>query len=159
MNKFEKIVTKTSRLLDDIAGWVIVATMALVVVNIILRAVFKNPVKGVYEYTGYLTALVIGFAIAQCAIEKAHIAVDFFIEKLNLKVQLIIDTVLSGLIILFLAFSSIQVFLYGINVISSGEVSATAHLPFYPFIFMVSAGLFILCLVEINKVIKGVANK
>jgi len=72
---------------------------------------------------------------------------------------LIIDTVLSGLIILFLAFSSIQVFLYGINVISSGEVSATAHLPFYPFIFMVSAGLFILCLVEINKVIKGVANK
>ena len=72
MNKFEKIVTKTSRLLDDIAGWVIVATMALVVVNIILRAVFKNPVKGVYEYAGYLTALVIGFAIAQCAIEKAY---------------------------------------------------------------------------------------
>jgi len=159
MNKFDKIVTKTSRLLDDIAGWVIVAAMALVVINIILRAALNNPIKGVYEYTGYLMAVVIGFAIAQCAVEKTHIAVDFFIDKLNPLAQSVIDTVFSSVTVIFLVFSSIQVLIYGITVVKSGEVSATAHIPFYPFIFMVSAGLFMLSLVELNKVVKGVAKK
>lgn len=159
MDKFNKIVAKTSRLLDDIAGWIIVVIMALIVVNILLRAFFKNPIKGVYEYTGYFTSLVIGFAIAKCAVEKAHIAVDFIVEKLNPRIQLVIDTVLGSITIVFFVFSSIQVLLYGVNVVKSGEVSATAHIPFYPFIFMVSAGLFMLCLVEISKVIKGVVKK
>lgn len=159
MKKIENFTAKASRLLDDIAGWGIVVTMALVVVNILLRTIFKSPIKGVYEYTGYFTALIIGFALAQCAIEKAHIAVDILAEKLNPKMQLVINTVLGSIMIVFLAFSSIQILLYGMNVLRSGEVSATAHIPFYPFIFMVSAGFFILCLVEVIKVIKGVAKK
>jgi len=159
MNKFHKIIEKAGCMLDDIAGWGIVVTMALVVVNVILRSVFNNPVKGVYEYTGYFTAVVIGFAVAKCAAEKAHVAVDFFIEKLNPGLQLAINTVFSSIIVVFLAFSSTQVLIYGINVYKIGEVSQTAHIPFYPFIFMVSLGLFALCLVEISNAIKGVVNK
>jgi len=159
MNKFHRIIEKTSCLLDDIAGWGVVVTMVLVVVNIILRSVFNRPIKGVYEYTGYFTAVVIGFAIAKCALDKAHIAVDFFIEKLNSKFQMAVDTVLTAITMVFLAFAGIQVLLYGINVFKIGEVSQTAHIPFYPFILMVSAGIFALCLVEASKLIKGVAKK
>jgi len=159
MDRFNKFVDKASRLLDNIAGGVIVVAMLLVVVNVILRSAFKSPIKGIYEYTGYLTAFVIAFSIARCAFEKAHIAVDFFMGKLNPKVQLAIDLVLSVISVVFLAFSSVQVLKYGINVIRSGEVSATAHIQFYPFIFIVALGMFVLCLVEASKLIKGGAGK
>jgi len=159
MDKFNKFVEKTSRLLDNIAGGVIVVTMALVVVNVILRSAFKSPIKGVYEYTGYLTAFAIAFSIAECAVKKAHIAVDFFMEKLSPKIQLAIDSVLRVMIVIFLAFSSIQVIDYGINVIKSGEVSATAHVSFYPFIFITAIGLIVLGLVELSRLIKGGEGK
>jgi len=155
----ERYITKSSRFLDSLAGWGIAATMLLVVVNIILRIVFKAPIQGVYEYVGFLTAAIIGFAIAYCAIQNAHISIGFLVEKLPCKVQKIIQTASGTVILIFLVFASYQTFMYAREKAISGEVSATAHMPFYPFIIMVAIGLLMLCLVEIVKVLKGVMVK
>jgi TRAP-type C4-dicarboxylate transport system permease small subunit len=159
MRKFENIVEKISRIMDHIAGWGIVATMVLVIVNILLRVIFKSPIQGVYEYVGYLTAAVIGFAIAFCALQKAHIAIDILAEKLGKRVQNIVDSAAGGIILVFLSFCCYQVLMYANKVMTSGEVSATAHVPFYPFIFMVAAGLSVLCLVELMRLVKGVIRR
>lgn len=159
MQKFESIVGKTSQVLNNIAGWGIVLTMVLIVVNIILRALFSLPIKGIYEIAGYITALVVAFTLAQCALDGAHIAVEIFIDKLNPKAQLVINTVFGSIIIAFLFLVGIQVFSNGITVMKSGEVSPTAQVSFYPFIFMVSIGFFVLCIAEIYKTIKGVKEK
>lgn len=153
------VVSVISRIMDDAAGWGIVATMALVVLNILLRVIFKNSIQGIYEYVGYITASVIGLALAWCALEKAHISIDFVAEKMPDRVRKTVDVITGSVAVIFLLFSSYQVCVYGVKVMNSGEVSATSKIPFYPFIFIVAAGLLVLSLSELTKLLKGVKTK
>ncbi|MBP7175523.1 MAG: TRAP transporter small permease [Thermoclostridium sp.] len=159
MKKLEGFVTKTSQVLDNIAGWGIVVTMTLVVVNILLRSIANKPIQGVYEIVGFLTAVVIGLGLAWCAVQKAHIAIEFIVEKFHLKVQKAISIVTGGMIMVLLLFISYRVFHHGFKVIASGEVSATAQIPFYPFIFLVGLGFVLLFLVEFVNLMKEVEQK
>ena len=159
MKKLEVFVSKASHLLDGIAGWGVVVTMLLVVVNILLRALFNSPIQGVYEITGFITAVVIGLGLAWCALQKSHIAIEFIVEKLPLKVQNVIHIISGVLIMVFLLFISYRLFFHGFKVIASGEVSATAQIPFYPFIFLVAIGFLLLFLVELVNLLKGVEQK
>ncbi len=159
MKKLEVFAAKAGQLLDNIAGWGIVATMLLVVVNILLRSVANSPIQGVYEIVGFLTAVVIAFGLAWCAMQKSHIAIEFIVEKLPRKVQNIIHLISSFVIMVLLLFISYRLFHHGFKVIASGEVSATAQIPFFPFIFMVALGFLMLFLVELVNMVKGVVQK
>lgn len=159
MKKLEVFVKKTSQLLDNLAGWGVVATMLLVVINILLRTVANRPIQGVYEVVGFITAVVIAFGLAWCAVQKGHIAIEFIVEKLPVKAQSVIHVSSGFAIMLLLLFISYQVFHHGFKVIASGEVSATAQIPFYPFIFLVALGFLLLFLVELVNVLKGVVQK
>lgn len=156
MKKLKQMIEKISQFLDNLAGWGIVVTMILVVVNILLRIILKSPIDGIYEYVGYITAVVIGFGLAWCAIQKSHVAIEFIVEKLPQKVQTVISTVTGLMVLVFLLFAGYQVFCLGLKVLSSGEVSATARIPFYPFIFLVALGFIVLALVEFVNILKGV---
>jgi TRAP-type C4-dicarboxylate transport system permease small subunit len=159
MEKLEALVIKFSRLLDNMAGWGIVATMLLVVVNILLRTVANSPIQGVYEIVGFIIAVVIAFGLAWCAIQKAHIAIEFIVEKLPVKAQNAVQLVSGFAITILLLFISYRVFHHGVKVIASGEVSASAQIPFYPFIFLAALGFLLLFLVELMNVLKGVVRK
>ncbi len=159
MKKLEGFVTKASGLLDTIAGWGVVATMVLVIVNIVLRSIFNTPIQGVYEVVGFIIAVVIAFGLAWCALQKSHIAIEFIVEKLPQKVQRVISFVSGLLINILLLFISYRVMHHGFKVISTGEVSATSQIPFYPFIFMVAIGFLLLFMVEFVNMMKGVVKK
>ncbi len=159
MKKLEGFVTKTSQILDNIAGWGIVATMTLIVVNILLRTLANSPIQGVYEVVGFLTAVVIAFGLAWCAIQKAHIAIEFIVEKMRPKAQKVIQLITGCMTMVLLLFISYRVFYQSFKVIETGEVSATAQIPIYPFIFMVGLGFVLLFLVEFVNLVKEVEQK
>ena len=87
MVRFKRGVETLSRLLDVLAAIAVVLTMSVVVLNIILRSVFKHPLTGIMDYVMILTALTIALALANCAIRNGHIAIDLFIDKLPIKVE------------------------------------------------------------------------
>jgi len=159
MQRIEKFITRVSKIMDNAAGWGIVAVMALVVVNVLMRVVFNRPILGVYEYVGYLTAGVIALSISYCALQNAHIAIEFIFEKIPVKIQRLIYIISGIIVLLFLLLLCVQVFIYAVKVMSTGEVSPTAKMPFYPFIFMIASGLFVLSVIEFIKVVRGVGQK
>jgi TRAP-type C4-dicarboxylate transport system permease small subunit len=61
--------------------------MALVTLNVILRAVFKSPILGTYDLTGLLTAIVIGCGLAYCNIENGHIDISLVVDKTGVKTR------------------------------------------------------------------------
>jgi len=155
MQRIEKFFSKAGKLMDAAAGWGIAAIMALVIVNVLMRVIFNNPIKGVYEYVGYMTAGVIALSITYCALQGAHIAIDFIFEKLSVKTRKTVYYITGPIIIVFLLFLCCQLFIYAFNVMASGEVSPTAKMPFYPFIFLTAAGMFVLSAAEFVKIAKG----
>ena len=76
-----------------------------------------------------------------------------------LKSRKIINIISAIVIVLFLLFLCVQVVVYAVKVMSTGEVSPTAKMPFYPFIFMAALGIFVLSLIEFIKIVKGVGQE
>lgn len=155
MNKFTDLVTGTSRLLDKIAGLCLVGVMVLIVGNILLRAIFKNPILGTIDYATFLTAVMIGLSLAYCGVQKGHIAVDFVMERLPLKLQAAVDMVMGLLSLSFWSLCVWQTGVYANRMAAAGVVSSTTQTPVYPFIYLVDFGLFALCLVLLVKTVES----
>lgn len=136
-----------SELLEKIGGIIFLIIMFLVVCNIFLRAFFNSPILGTYDFVGFLTAIAIGLSLANCALQKGHIAVDIFIEKFPIKIQSGFDLLTGTTSGLFFLITSWQLVKYGYSMVLSGQKSPTAMISYYPFIYVVAFGIFILSLV------------
>ena len=157
MPSFEKTVYRFSRTLNILSGIALVLMMGLVFVNVALRAVW-NPILGTYEFTGFLAAITITFALAHCASKKGHIAITIFADRLPPRVQVILDSFVAILGTALYAVISWQCIKYAINMYHVGEVSPATATPFYPFIFAVAFGLLMLALILLNDVFKSIGK-
>ena len=157
MPSFEKTVYRFSHTLNTLSGIALVLMMGLVFVNVVLRAVW-NPILGTYEFTGFLAAITITFALAHCASKKGHIAITIFADRLPPRVQVILDSFVAILGTALYAVISWQCIKYAINMYHVGEVSPATATPFYPFIFAVAFGLLMLALILLNDVFKSIGK-
>lgn len=153
MKKTTEFINGISRLLDRIAGWGIVALLALVVINILMRVLFNKPLLGVYEYAGFLAAVVIGLSLAFCYVQDAHISISFITDRLPPRIRRIVNVVVKTIATVFMGLFSYQMVLYALKTAASGEVSTTTRCLIYPFILIVALGLMMLCLTMLARLI------
>ncbi|MFA4885712.1 MAG: TRAP transporter small permease [Desulfotomaculaceae bacterium] len=163
MKRFSGLVTGLSRVLDQAAGFFLVATMVLIVVNILLRTIFKTPVFGAFEYVGLLTALVIGLSLAYCGVQNAHIDISLVVDWLPARLRDIISVLINIISMCFLAVSAWYVGAYASSMMDSGLVSPTTQMPTYPFVYLIALGMFVYCLVllvrSIESIMKAAFNR
>ena len=155
LNTFKKYTTKISEILNEIAGWGIVATMLLVVTNVILRRVFNKPILGAYEYTGFFTAIIVSFGLAYCALQNGHIAIGFILEKYNIKIQKYIHLLSNVVTLGFMIVFSWQIFRYATRIMHTGQVSPTTQTPFYIVVYVTGIGFLVLSLVLVIKTLEA----
>lgn len=156
MEKFTGLVTGLSRIFDKIAGLCMVSVMVLVVSNILLRVLFKNPILGTYEYVVFLTVATIGLSLANCAVQNGHIAVSFVVDRLPIKIQVVVDLIMNAAALFFWSLCVWQVGVYAKKMAESGVVSPTSQIPLYPFIYLVAFGLLALCLVLLVRTAESI---
>lgn len=132
--------------MNYLAAASIIAMMLLTCADVVLRF-FKHPILGTYELVGLFGALTIAFAIPATTLSKAHVAVDFMVEKLPASGQKFF-TVIANLLSFFLfALIGWQSFLYANILRSSGEVTLSLEMPFYPVVYSISAASFLVCII------------
>ena len=153
MKVFSGLVTEFSKLLDKLAGFCMVLLMLLVVSNVVLRAVFKSPILGSYEYVGFLTAVMIGLALAYCAVQNGHIAIGLMVDRLCCRTQAGVDIMVNATALGFWGLVAWYIAKYAGSMTSSGVVSPTTQTPFYPFVYLVAFGLLALCLVLLVQLV------
>ena len=156
MKQFAGFVTGFSRLLDRLAGLCLVSVMVLIVTNILSRSLLKRPILGTYEFAGYLTAAVIGLALAYCAVQNGHIAVTFVVDRLPRRAQACVDAAMNLCAFLFWVLAAWHLGSYAHSMAVNGVVSPTTQMPFYYFIYLIALGLLALCLVLLVKTIESI---
>lgn len=156
MRLFANLVQGISRKLDMIAAFCIVATMAIVVLNVILRVFFRQPLLGTMDYVTLLMALTIGLGLAYCGINNGHIAVDLIVDKLPCKTQAIIDSATNLISFVFWLTVSWYMAEYARTMSLSNLVTPTTQVPLSPIIYVISFGLLVLSLVTLIKTIAAV---
>ncbi len=91
VKRFENSVNRAAILLNTVSGNAMAVLMLLITSNVILRVVFKSPIPGTYDHTGFLTIIIIGCGIAYCSVLDGHIELTFLYDKLSAKSKKIIS--------------------------------------------------------------------
>lgn len=158
IDKTENVIKKIAGAFNLAAGAAIVVSMFLVVLNVILRKVFKSPILGAIEFTGFLSVLIISFGLAYCLLVNAHIAVDFIVEKFSGRTQGFIDSVTGIIVLAFMSIFTWQVFVHAAKVMNSGQLSPTTKFPFYIFIYVMAVCFLVFCLVYLIKIRESIGK-
>ena len=153
MRGFVRTVAAISGYLNVIAGISLTLLMSLTILDVVLRG-FGKPIVGTYELVALLGAVAIGFAMPKTALVRGHIYVDFFIATFSRTVRNIFNITTRLLVFLLLFFTGWNLFTYAWDLRSSGEVSLTLQLPFYPVAYGVGICCFVQCLVMVCDLIK-----
>ena len=148
MKALQAAASVVSRVCAAIAGSCLMAIVALVTLNIILRRPpFHSPIAGAHEISAFLNAAVIGLALPLTQLTKKNIGVELLVGNVPRPVRVVLERVValaSMIVCLLIAWRSV---LYGMTLWERGEVSLTLSIPFYPFIFAVSLCFVLLAFV------------
>jgi TRAP-type C4-dicarboxylate transport system permease small subunit len=143
MNAWASFEKKLCRSLLLIAGLTLAFMLLFTLADVVMRA-FGKPIVGDFEIISFLGAVVVGFAIPYTTLLKAHVLVDFLIEKLpkNVSDGMQVATRIIGIaLFLWMSWNFVDM---SLDLIKSKEVTPVFRLPYYPITF----GLAFCCLVQ-----------
>ena len=135
-----------------LSGICFFSVMVLVLLNIIMRNVFKSPITGTVEIVGLLVATGLGLAMANCEMLGGNIGMDISLPWPR-KVDKIIEIVSYVISLSFWAIVVWRIFVYASTSFTNGRVTSTASIPVYPFIFILCFSVFCLCVALAYKLV------
>jgi len=145
MKYLEALNDFLNKILLILGGVAVLGLMTLATGNVVLR-IFQVPYKGAYEIVSFLGAIVIAFALGVTQKRKSHIVVDILTDRFSKKANRVLDTINYFITMIFFAIISWQIYLWGMKIWESGELSETLKIIYHPFIFSVSFGFAVLSL-------------
>jgi TRAP-type C4-dicarboxylate transport system permease small subunit len=158
MNAIEKLINGLNRVLIFWGGIFLVLMIALTCANIVFRASWV-PVRGTFELMGYAGAVVAAFALGHTQLKKSHIAVDVLVSRFSPGTKHLLNAVNSFLCMVFFGVAAWQIAKKAATLFSSGEVTETLRIIYYPFTFCAALGCATLALVCFAEVLKTVFPK
>ncbi len=160
MNYLERFNVFLNKVLMFVGSIAVLLLMSIATVNAFLRIpLIKATWRGAYETVGFLGAIVIAFALGYTQKRKDHIVVDILTEKFPKKVNRVLDGINYFITTIFFAIVAWQVFIWGMKISRSGEVSETLKIIFHPFIYSVSLGFAAFSLTLILDFLKNLKGK
>jgi TRAP-type transport system small permease protein len=162
IDKLDKWATLISKWISWVAGAGVVVMLALTFADIIGVKIFNSPVPGSIEIVALLGVVITAFGMAYTQSQHANIRVEFFVQHLPKRIQAGVSAFSLLLSIILFALLSWQSFKYGYSLQQSGEVSMTARIPTYLFVYAMAFCCIPLCfvlIVEFLKSIMKVVNK
>jgi TRAP-type C4-dicarboxylate transport system permease small subunit len=161
MKRFIAGVVNIDKLLYIIAGSVLVCMIILTLCDVVLRN-FGHPITGSMEIIQYGGCIVFGFAIPYATMLGAQVMVDIITGKLSPGQKRIVNIVTRGIGIIIFLFVAYNFALYGIDVMHTGERTASFKIPYYPFAFALSFSFLFQSLTifsDLTKTLKGADNE
>jgi len=97
----------------------------------------------------------VAFAMAHTTVRMGHVAVSLVVRLFPARIQGIVESITSSLGFIFFALIAWRSVLYGHDLYTSGEVSLTLQLPFYPFVYGIGFSAAAVCLVLLTDLFKN----
>lgn len=154
LDKFERFNRRLSGWCEWIGLVGLLLVMVITCIDVVGAKVFKLPLLGALDIVMLSQIVTISFAASMTLILGRHIQVEFVFNLLPRRAQAIIN---SFVLLLGLGlFSAIiwRLCVLGYSFQTSGEYSATAYIPYYPFAYGIALGsipVFLVLLLEFLK--------
>ena len=155
MTFLEKFNAVLNKVLMGVAGFFILAMIVMTCANIFLRLTWI-PLSGTFELMGYFGAVATAFALGFTQIHRGHVAVDIVVHRFSKKTRRALNGVNCLVCMAFFAVAAWQIIRYGVTLLTTGEVTETLRIVYYPFAFAVALGCGILSLVFLTDFLRSV---
>ncbi len=152
MRTAEKVITLVSRYLNFIGMGFLVLLMLLITADVLMRAIWNQPIKGSMEMSELVMVLTIFLALAWVQVERGNIAVDILFDRFPPKVKAVLDVITTALCLGVCGLTLWRSIEFQTYLIDSGRGTNILNIPIYPFQLMIVIGYFMLCLVFILHV-------
>jgi len=158
MRIFKLIINGLYNLPIWIGGVAVLALMSLASINVCLR-IIQMPYRGTYELVAFLGAIVTAFALGDTQRRKSHIVVDILSDRYPSRLKKIVDMIGYLISTIFFLIISWVIFRWGRQIATSGEVSETLKIVYYPFVYLVALGFVSLSITLFMDFIKTLGKK
>jgi TRAP-type C4-dicarboxylate transport system permease small subunit len=150
----EKFISRLSKLLAEAGNYILLGFMFLIVIDIILRYAFSNPIKGDYEIGEFILVVTVAFSFGFTTINDRMIAVDFIpIPKPILRYINLCTQIISLALFILLTYRVVS---NGAHLIKVQQNSGVLHAPVGPFYYILAFGSAVICLVLIVKILNNI---
>ena len=158
-DKFENF----NRRLSDWLEWIGLAALLLIMVitciDVVGAKVFRWRLLGAIDIVQLSQIVAISFSASMALIFGRHIQVEFFYNILPRRAQAVFDSVvpLLGLGLFIVIVWRLCVLGYSFQ--TTGEYTATAYIPLYPFAYAVALACIPMCLTLLLKFLKSLTKR
>lgn len=150
LSKITEVLNKT---LTFLAGLILIVMVLLTCANIVFR-MFWVPISGTYELMGFAGALLTAFALGYTQIKKGHISVDVLVNVFPQKMQWALSAINNGMCFIFFMLAGWQLAIKANTLRTTGEVTETLRIIYYPFTYAVALGCGVLALILLTDFLR-----
>jgi len=158
LDKFEKF----NRLVSGGFEWIGVVGLLLMMVvtciDVMGAKLFLWPVPGGVDIVTLSQIVVIAFAVAFTQIIGRHVRVEFFVSRLPLRAQWVIDSFFSLLTLALFILIIWRSYVLGQSLQAAGQVSLSARIPLYPFAYGIALASIPVCLIFLVGFLRPIAQ-
>ena len=148
-----KITSCLNSILTFLAGIILIVMVLLTCANIVFR-MFWVPISGTYELMGFSGALLTAFALAYTQIKKGHIAVDVLVNIFPAKTRWVLAAINNAMCFVFFILAGWQLAIKANTLRTTGEVTETLRIIYYPFTYAVALGCGVLALILLTDFLR-----
>jgi TRAP-type C4-dicarboxylate transport system permease small subunit len=133
--------------------------MAITCIDVVGAKVFLWRLLGAIDIVMLSQIVAVAFAASMSLILGRHIRVEFFVTRLPRRAQTVINSIVSLLGLGLFSVIIWRLCVLGHSFQTSGEYSATAYIPYYPFAYGIALASIPVCLVFLVEFLKSLTKR
>ena len=159
LGKFDRFNRRLSGWCEWLGLAGLLLMMVITCIDVVGAKVFKSPLLGALDIVVLSQIVAISFAASMALILGRHIRVEFAFNLLPRRAQAVINSC-----VLLLGLGLFIVIIWRLCVLghsfqTSGEYSATAYIPLYPFAYGIALASIPVCLVLLLEFLKSLTSR
>jgi TRAP-type C4-dicarboxylate transport system permease small subunit len=158
LEKFEKFNHQISTWFEWIGLAAMLLMIAITCIDVVGAKIFHWRLFGAIDIVMLSQIVAIAFAASMALILGRHIQVEFIVARLPRRAQAVINSIIHLLGLGLFGLIIWRLFVFGYSLQTSGEMSATADIPYYPFAYSIAFASIPVCLVLLLEFLKSIGR-
>ncbi len=132
--------------------------MSITIIDVAGQKLFLLPILGAIDIVMLSQIVAIAFAAAFTLIIGRHVRVEFFVARLPRRAQAVINSIVLLLVLGLFILIIWRLCVLGYSFQTTGEYSATARIPYYPFAYGIALASIPVCLVLLREFLSSLTR-
>jgi TRAP-type C4-dicarboxylate transport system permease small subunit len=158
MGKLQIYSERSFRLLHYVSDIALFAVMALLIVNILMRALFNAPIFGTYEFISVMSLVLIVCALSYTENTSGNVTVTLILEYLRPKTRNIFEIIGNSICTVMAGIIAYDEFMLIHSKFVKGDMTDNLHIPQWILVAVLAIGFILLTLCLLIKVIVRIAQ-